>query len=202
MNPDGADETELSSNDSHSPSLLGVGRWDGNMLSVYFASGDKSTIYRTNPSEGDVRVLKPDDGVTAGAGPADIDGDSTNELICTDDSQEFRYFEPGAEPGGAEGEIISVQNSTGSDNSLGRPADFDDDGTARTPVVDGSKQLLLVDSSGNEDVPVSSGVDKAPVAAVDWDEDGELEVMYLAGGELEYVGDVTGSRTEEDTGIQ
>ena len=190
------DVTELSSNDAFSPSLLGVGRWDGNMLSVYFASGDKSTIYRTNPSEGDIGVVKPDNEVFAVAGPADIDDDDdANELVYADGNQELRYFDPEAGPGVAEGKLI--YDDIGSKNSLGRPADFNGDGTARIPVVDGSGNLLLVDSDGNGP-ELATGVDKAPVAAVDWDEDGELEVMYLEGGELKYVYDI-GSPTEDTT---
>jgi hypothetical protein len=203
VNPDGTDETELSSNDSHSPSLLGVGRWDDNQMSVYFPSEDKSAIYRTNPSEGDVKVVEPENSVRAVAGPADIDGDGTNELVYADDSLALRYVEPGAGPGIATGTDISPSNGIGSNNGLGlgRPADFDGDGTARIPVVDGSNRLVLVDSIGSETVLVDSGVTKAPVAAVDWDDDRELEVMYLSNGDLKYVDDVDGSQTVEDTGI-
>jgi hypothetical protein len=203
VNPDGTDETELSSNNSHSPSLLGVGRWDDNQMSVYFPSEDKSAIYRTNPSEGDVKVVEPENSVRAVAGPADIDGDGTNELVYADDSLALRYVEPGAGPGIATGTDISPSNGIGSNNGLGlgRPADFDGDGTARIPVVDGSNRLVLVDSIGSETVLVDSGVTKAPVAAVDWDDDRELEVMYLSNGDLKYVDDVDGSQTVEDTGI-
>jgi len=203
VNPDGTDETELSSTDAKgSTSLLGVGRWNDTRTSVYFAGGDSSTIYRTNPSQGDTQVVDPDNGVTAVAGPADIDGDGTNELVYADGSSALRYFESGAGPGSATGEKISV--TAGSDNGigLGRPADFDGDGTARIPAVDGSSNLVLVDSSGGKTVLVGSDVAKAPVAAVDWDDDGELEVMYITtNGNLKYVDDIDGSQTVEDTGI-
>ena len=196
VNQDGTDEMELSSNDSDSPSLLGVGQWNNSRMSVYFASG--ATIYRTNPSEGDVEVVDPNNGVSAVAGPADINGSGTNELVYADGSQALRYFEPGVGPGSATGTMI--YDDIGSGNSLGRPADFDGDGTARIPVVDGSNRLVLVNSTGSETV-VATGVDKAPVAAVDWDNDGELEVMYLESGNLKYVDDITGSPTVKDTGI-
>jgi hypothetical protein len=204
VNPDGSDETELSSNDAKgSPSLLGVGRWNDTRTSVYFASGDKTTIYRTNSTQGDVKVVEPSKMVSAVAGPADIDGDDTNELVYADDSQALRYFEPGAGPGSATGTKISLTNGIGSSSGigLGRPADFDGDGTARIPLVDGSNRLILVNSTGSETV-FSSNATKAPVAAVDWDDDGELEVMYITTNEnLKYVDDVDGSQTVEDTGI-
>jgi hypothetical protein len=203
VNPDGTDETKLSSTDAKaSTSLLGVGRWNDTRTSVYFADGDSSIIYRTNPSDGDIQVVDPDNGVTAVAGPADIDGDGTNELVYADGSSALRYFESGAGPGSATGEKISV--TAGSDNGigLGRPADFDGDGTARIPAVDGSSNLVLVDSSGGKTVLVGSDVAKAPVAAVDWDDDGELEVMYITtNGNLKYVDNVTGTTTVVDTGI-
>ena len=205
VDPDGLDERELSSNvASGDKSLLGVGRWDGAPTSVYFADGTQSIIYRTNPSEGDVKVVNPTNGVDAVAGPADIDGDDANELVYADGSQALRYFEPGAGPGVAEGEEISIENDMGSNNGigLGRPADFDGDGTARIPVVDGSERLLLVDSNGDETELVSSGVAKSPVAAVDWDNDGKLEVMYITtNGEPKYVDDIDGSPTVKDTEI-
>ena len=204
VNPDGTDETELSSSNSRSPSLLGVGQWNSTRMSVYFASGDKSTIYRTNPTQGDVRVVEPTNSVKAVAGPADIDDDGTDELVYVDDSSALRYFEPGAGPGSATGEKISLANGLGENNGigLGRPADFDGDGTARIPVVDGSNRLVLVNSTGSETVLVDSGVAKAPIAAVDWDQDGELEVMFLTtSGGLKYVDDIDGTLTVEDTGI-
>ena len=202
VDPDGSNATELSSNNAKSSkSLLGVGRWDGARTSVYFADDNGATIYQTNPSEGDVEVVKPENGVSAVAGPADIDGDGTNELVYADDSQALRYFEPGAGPGKAKGtKIYDIGSNDGV--GLGRPADFDGDGTAQIPVVDDSNRLLLVDSNGNENVLVDSEVAKSPVAAVDWDEDGELEVMYITtNGNLKYVDDVAGSPTVKDTGI-
>jgi len=70
-------------------------------------------------------------------------------------------------------------------------------------VADGSNRLVLVNSDGDETVLVDSGVAKSPVAAVDWDGDGKLEVMYLTkNGNLKYVDDVTeSSQTVKDTGI-
>jgi hypothetical protein len=202
--PDGSDVTELSSTKaSGEKSLLGVGRWDGAQISVYFADGEQSKIYRTNPSEGEVEVVKPENGVNAVAGPADIDGDGTNELVYVDNSQELRYFEPGAGPGTETGEKISPTSGLGENKGIGvgRPADFDGDGTARIPAVDGSNQLVLVNSAGVEQKLVGSGVAKSPVAAVDWDKDGKLEIMYLTeDGELKYVDDVAGSPTVKDTG--
>jgi len=89
--------------------------------------------------------------------------------------------EPGVGAGAAPGKKISFTSGVGSDDGigLGRPADFDGDGTSRVPVADGSNRLVLVDSGGNVDVLVGSGVAKSPVASVDWDDDGELEVVYL-----------------------
>ena len=204
VNPNGTDETVLSSNDAKgSPSLLGVGRWNDTRTSVYFASADKTTIYRSNPSDGDVKVVEPSYSVSGVAGPADIDGDGTNELVYADDSQALRYVEPGAGPGSATGTKISLTNGIGSSSGigLGRPADFDGDGTARIPVVDGSNRLVLVNSTGSETVLVGSGVDKAPVAAVDWDDDGALEVVYLSSGDLRWVDNVGGGNDDKDTGF-
>jgi len=43
---------------------------------------------------------------------------------------------------------------------------------------------------------------KSPVAAVDWDDDGKLEIMYVTtNGYLKYVDNIDGSPTVKDTGI-
>ncbi|PSQ40524.1 hypothetical protein BRD07_07095 [Halobacteriales archaeon QS_9_68_42] len=210
--PDGSDVTELSSTQaSGDKSLLGVGRWDGADTSVYFADGDQSVIYRTNPSDGDVKVVNPENDVSAVTGPADIDSDDANELLYADGSQELRYFEPGAGPGDAVGEKISLEQGIGDNNGgigLGRPADFNGDDTARIPVVDGSNRLILVNSNGDETVLVNSDnkgfeIAKSPVATVDWDDDGKLEIVYLTKNNgLKYVDDVTeSSQTVKDTEI-
>ena len=207
--PDGSDVTELSlKKASGQKSLLGVGKWNGStQTSVYFAGDGQSKIYRTNPSEGDVEVVNPDNGVGAVAGPADIDGDGTNELVYTDGSQALRYFEPGPKPDSPTGTLIYDDVGSSKGIGLGRPADFDGNGTARIPVVNGSPELILVDSNGDETVLVPDGEDfevaKSPVATVDWDSDGELEIVYLTKNNgLMYVDNVTESnQTVKDTGI-
>ena len=111
----------------------------------------------------------------------------------------LRYFEPR----GATEKTISLRDGLGTSDGigLGRPADLDGDGTARIPVVDGSNRLVLVNSTGSETVLVGSGVAKAPVAAVDWDDDGELEVMYRSSGNLRWVDNVGDSNDDKGTEI-
>jgi hypothetical protein len=202
VNPDGSDETEISNVAARDPSVLAVGQWGSDPISVYFAGSLSSTIYRTNADSLDTPIATPSNGVSAVAGPAEIDGDGNEELVYIDDSSALRYFDDKGD-NMASGTKISFTNGIGSNNGIGvgRPADFDGDGTARIPVVDGSNRLVLVDSNGNVEVLVSSGVEKAPVAPVDWDEDGELELVYLEGNNLKYVDNVSGSQTTVDTGI-
>jgi len=92
--------------------------------------------------------------------------------------------------------------SVGSNNNvgIGAPADFDGDGNASIPVVDGSNQILLVGPDGVRE-KVITGSDseqavKSPLAPSDIDSDGELEIVYIENNnsppEIKYADNVTG----------
>jgi hypothetical protein len=63
------------------------------------------------------------------------------------------------------------------------------------PIVnDNNKNLKLVDVDGNEQ-QIRTGVTKTPLRSVDWDNDGEEEIVYVDSGALKYVDNVTDSPT-------
>jgi hypothetical protein len=182
------------SSDPHPPEAskarLDVGAWNGSEFAVLYANDAETELYAAENASGpSTRAHYSDDGVGSVAGVADIDGDGADELVFGDASQQLRYVEPnGTEvkiPGGGYG----TNNAAG----IGTPRDFDGDGKARVPFVDGSSSLKLTDASGNVTTVIKStnqDVDKTHVTATDWDDDGELEIMFVSGGKLYYADNV------------
>ncbi|MFC7058777.1 Ig-like domain-containing protein [Halovenus salina] len=178
-------------------SLLAVGDWDGNPTSVYFADSNRESIYRQDKGRAtDNPELVLDDsngdGVRAVLGVADITGDGDEELVFENDNDKLSYLKS---ENGSPTEITITGRDIGENNApgIGRPADFNNDGEARIPVVDGNNNLVLVASDGTATEIVSGDVTKAPIAPVDWDDDGDLEIVYLDGNDLKYVDNPLGS---------
>ncbi|WP_430504218.1 PKD domain-containing protein [Haloparvum sp. PAK95] len=81
-----------------------------------------------------------------------------------------------------DGDVHSTgYSSIGSNNGYGAgaPADFDGDGVARVPIVDGSNNPALVDADGTKTAYKSGSAAKAPIAGVDVTGDGALDLVYV-----------------------
>ncbi|MFB6303930.1 MAG: hypothetical protein ABEH47_02090 [Haloferacaceae archaeon] len=185
-----------------SKSRMAVGTWGGSEPSVLFVDDGESSIYRVDDDEY-VHIVDASNGASAVVGVVDVDGDGAEEIVFVDGSAQLRYVQ---EDGST---IQKISNGgVGSNNGVGagRPADFDGDGTVRVPFVDGSNQLSLVTHDGNKTVVTNGGnavtMDKAPLAAFDWDGDGRPEIVGLDGGVLHVVdgigGDVTVTKVTRD----
>lgn len=174
-----------------SNSLLGVGAWSDPQQAILYANDTRTGLYGAeDPSGPSTELHTSGNGVESVAGVADIDGDGKDELVFGDNSQQLRYVDDN----GTEVKISNGGFGANTGVGIGTPRDFDGDGKARVPFVDGSNNLKLVDASGNVTVVIDSNtqsVDKTSVAVTDWDDDGELEIMFLSGGELYYADDVT-----------
>jgi archaellum component FlaG (FlaF/FlaG flagellin family) len=185
------------------PTRLAVAAWTVAERSVYFPDTN-GRIHRVTAAGSETLVTASlNNGVSAVAGAADLDGDGDEEFAYVDGSQELRYL---AAPSDTTGEKLADGTGVGASNGvgLGEPADFDGDGLARVPIVDGSNNLLLADETGPEQTLVdgtdAAAPEKAPLATVDWDGDGTPEVVYLAvDGRLLYVDDVATSPTVRPT---
>jgi len=175
-------------------SLLAVGTWDGEPTSIYYATQSNNYIYRHDGSSSGnpVEIANPGNGVTAVVGIADITGDDSKELVFLDGSANLRYITSKNSSPTDIGISVDSDNGVG----VGRPADFDGDGKAQIPVVK-SNNIQLVDNNGNTTPVVSDGsVAKAPIAPVDWDNDGALEIVYIdTDGDLRYVDDPGGANS-------
>lgn len=174
-----------------SKSHVAVGQWSSSHISVLYANQGENDLYSArNATEPSRHIHYNDNGVGLVAGVGDIDGDGTDELVFGDTSQQLRYVDDN----GTEVKIEKGGYGENNGPGTGTPRDFDGDGKDRVPFVDGSNNLNLIDANGNVTEIVSSTnqtVDKSMLATTDWDDDGELEIMFISGGELYYADNIT-----------
>lgn len=190
-------QTQLTTNAKTNPSRLTAGTWQGSQPSIFYANASKElrrvtsdgtsvAVPFTNTGNNDVEIQ-------AVSGIADIDGDGAEELVFggnspSGNSDSINYIDDDgtvAETNGAYG--------TSSGIGLGEPADFDGDGVARVPYVDGSNNIKIVSATGTPTAITSTGpAAKSPMASVDADGDGESEIVFLnQSASLNYVDNVT-----------
>lgn len=190
-------KTLVGSGVATSQTRLGVGPWRAGGTSVFYVNAsDGDYVYRAAVDRGGgatTERITDGQSATAIGGLGDIDGDRGNELVFGDSNSEVYYLDD-------DGSVVSTTfTSVGRNNGygIGNPADFDGDGTARVPVVSGGNELLLVDASGGTEQLTSGGpATKSPLAAVDWDRDGEVEIVFVGtDGKLRYLDDVDGGGT-------
>lgn len=195
---DGANETRTAATSAaESKTLLGVGAW-GNATfdtrtAVFYVNTTDDTIHRAwfDEATGDyetqlVRRADGDgDGIGAVVGIADYNGDGDADIVFADGSQHVTYVDGGT--------THETDEGVGQNNGIGAgvPHDFDNDGSLRAPIVDGSNNVaLLPDSGTSEDLTSSGPAKKAPVAGIDWNTSvAGLEVVYVdsSSGTLHYV---------------
>lgn len=173
------DRTELASNARASASRLAAGRWQGSGPSVFFVDSGTQDIVRVT-ANGSTTVISTTEAEGI-VGIRDFDGDGRDELIYggngpDGNSNSVNYIDD-------DGTIVGTEVGYGTDNGIGvgEPADFDGDGTVRVPIVDGSNNVQLVDSTGaTESVTSSNPAAKASLGAADLDRDGDQEIFFVS----------------------
>jgi hypothetical protein len=175
---------------------LAAGIWDASQNHVYFVEQSSGTTILRVADDGTETTVHTDGaGIYGIAGIGNVTADAGDELVYVDQNGQLNYLDNMSDSSEtAFGHVSTI----GSDNGaigLGAPADFDDNGLARVPMVDGNGNLLLIAADGTE-TTLASGVEKSQLASTDWDDDGDQEIVFVsAGNELKYVDDVAGSAT-------
>jgi len=92
----------------------------------------------------------------------DFTGNDEKDIVFAGTSQELKYYHS------AQQTVVSTGISIGKDNNvgLGPTKDFNDNGNARTYLIDGSQLPSLVDSSSNKEIlPGTQNAAKIPISA-------------------------------------
>jgi Putative archaeal flagellar protein F len=184
-------QSTLATDARASNSRLAAGRWQGSSASVFFVDSSTQNIVRVD-SDGSTATV---DSVEAQgvSGIGDFDGDDADELIyggngpVDGNSDSVNYIDDDGTALGT-GQGYGVSAGIG----LGEPGDFDGDGTVRIPIIDGSNDIILVDSTGSTTRLTNSGpAAKSPMATRDIDDDSEQEIIFVnTNGNINYLDEV------------
>lgn len=185
--------------------ILSVANWNGSGTSTFYISTNKdgNRIFYVDENENPTLVANPDNGTDSLVGSGDIDYDDTNEFIFVDGSQALRYIEPSDSTAQTFSKAFDNVGSNNNTSGVGEPADFDGDTKITVPIVNGSNELVLVNSSGKVTELISDEVDdyekevaKSPIAPIDIDGDCLIEIAFIPNEDSDkvvYVDDVKGS---------
>ena len=149
---------------------------------VYFIDGN-GEIARVD-SSGTVETVYKGISAQAVAGTGDIDGDGAPELVYVDSNAELAYLDEKANGKAQERSLIDSP-TLNTPNAVGAPADFDGDGAAEIPFIDGDTDVKYVNGPDGTDLPgntttLATGADnEGPVGAADRDGDSQFEIVYV-----------------------
>ena len=166
----------------------------GNEANLWAGSfnGTDNAVYYTNAQDNLERAFgsgTEEKVVTSGGtdivgGVGNVDSSTPGEELVVASGSQIKYKTTG-------GEVFTPKVvNVGGTNGIGQPADFDGDGIARLPIVDSSGAMRLVNISAEENVKLGvPGVQKDPMASLDYDSDGNPEILYVDEGsdELRYI---------------
>lgn len=175
-------------------SVDGPGRFATGSPSIFHTRSSDRAIRRVTPGGSSETYTSVSAQVVAG--PADIDGDNAAEIVFggnspSGNSQTINYLDD-------DGSLEGTGMEYGSNNAagVGQPADFNNDGIARMPIVNGNQRIALIDAAGRETVLADDKAKKTPLATVDYDDDSALEIVYIEeNGELRYIDNVSSDNT-------
>lgn len=184
------DETvHLVDSDQISDNPIAVGDYDGDAKpEIYYIGEQRKDFYKvsalsgqpenTNPVKvegGDVDKLAHPP--TSVGGVVDVTGDGSQDIIYVNNQKEVRYL---SRSSGESGVLFTDAVS------IGRPADFDGDGTLRIPAVrenvDGKPQIWLVPVDGSDPVKVNETFTKvapAPITSSDINLDKRPDIVFV-----------------------
>jgi hypothetical protein len=176
------------------PGSVAVGSFSGDRDRVFFIESGTRDIRRITP-ETDTGAVTVSGGKTKAqglAGIVDIDGDNETEIVFggngpQGNSNTVNFVDD-------DGSLVGTGQQYGSNNGagVGSATDFDGDGVARVPIVDGNQRITLVNASGDTtELTGGSAAKKSPLGVTDFDNDENSEIVFLGtNGNLKYVDEV------------
>ena len=178
---------------------LWAGSFNGTDNAVYYTNTN-GNLERAFGSGTEEKVVSTGDTDIVG-GVGNVDSSARGEELVVASGGEVKYRTTG-------GKVIkpALNKQPGSANAIGQPADFDGDGIARVPIVDGSGDMRLVNISAETNTKLGvGGVKSAPMASLDYDNDGNLEILYINSttAKLRYIDKLeTGTNTIQEEKVR
>jgi hypothetical protein len=188
---DSSDQINLNNKANTDGALLGAGSFGEFSNALYYAESingqSNGDIYSVSDVDNvnnhkEIQLIE-NNSITAKAiaGIADIDDDSSNELVFVDAnnrSHEVCYI---SEDESGDWSASTTNITVGSSNSVGRPITLN--GDTVIPIVTGGGGISLIEYEENRFRSKSvteGGAAQAPLTAVDIDGDNELEIVYVS----------------------
>ena len=203
ISPDGSTTVlDGSGNAGGDVSALTIGDYDNDGTTEILYPRN-SRVYTVEPGGQPAAVTgQLGDGIGGVVGYGKFNADANGDLVIVDGSQNVQYLDNfGA--GGFDG-VVDASIGIGSNNGLGTGplVDFDGDGVNRLAAIDGSQNVVLYDSNGNEQNVYTSNYQnakKAPVGVADIDGDGTLDVVHMESSNNIFRGPWTGGSPQAVT---
>lgn len=147
---------------------------DGLKEVIYPNVNDNNYMYQVDINDNSPTRITSTTGSESFAiiGYSDFNNDGDKEIVFQGTSQTIKWLEGGTVQSTGYSSIGSSQGL-----GLGLVADYNNTGTPRVPIVDGSNQLAMIDNQGNKEI-LTSGVAKTTLGAYDTRGDNRDEIFY------------------------
>ena len=150
---------------------------DGKPEIIFANRDDGDNLYRVEYGESPQQILDGNgDDIEARSigGVIDFNGDGDLDIVFLQGGGSLVYLDNQT--------VIDTGVNSRGDRNIGSPGDFNGDGEPRVPIIqDAANPIALVDHTGDVYTPPGQAADmadKGSMATIDWDEDGDLDVLF------------------------
>jgi len=197
---------------------VGIGNRDGDdTTDVYYVGGSGTELYVVQDG-GTPEELQAIDSSTAGNneesisavavyGDADIDGEGDVETVFQHNDTHIGYVDYGTGPSDKnETVFVEIDGTAPAAPAIGVGEPLTFDGEVQVPVVDGDNGIVLVNETGAT-AQVLDGNNRdtakgAPVAPIDWTDDGSSELVFINDNDNQNLYYVSPADGPTETGTQ
>ncbi|WP_058367634.1 PKD domain-containing protein [Haloparvum sedimenti] len=178
--------TQVASSAVQSPSRMAVGTWNGS-FGILAANSDDDIVrfhYNSTADTWNETTVKSGADAQAVLGVADYDGDGDDDLVYVNSNPYVAHLSQSGETT----TVGSVTIGQGSNvYGAGAPANLDQKGDVRVPVVSSSAEPGVLDSESNLEILDNTDGQKKPVTAANWSGGPEKELVWMtSSGSISY----------------
>ena len=170
------DAEDLATGAETESTLLAVGTWRHETSVFYVNESDGDYVYRVGVDAEPERVFADGAPIRASAigGVADYNDDGDPDLVYANSTANVTYLD------GKTAHDVGRSVGTNSGVGIGAPREFDGTAPVRLPFVDAGGDVALLSATNAKSTLTGSGpAAEAPVAGIDWTNDGSREVVFV-----------------------